>query len=135
MHEFYEYTKTSIDLFSNETVPQPLSVPEPPHLLRLRTDLERFTQELTSLIRSCSKTDISDGRSKVSRLKWLRRKKDIVGLSTRCRDLRSHLERAITSLLLQVQRYVLHTVKLDRLVYNNMVGTMELFFMSCMPMS
>ena len=135
MHEFYEYTKTSIDLFSNEVLPRPISVPEPPYLLRLRTDLEGFAQELIRLIGSCSKIDVSDGQSKISRLKWLRRKKEIVGLSTRCHDLRCHLERAITPLLLQVQRYVLRNVKIERLIYSKLIGIMESSFMSCMLMS
>ena len=106
MNEYYGYVKTTIGLFSPENVPAPLSVPEPPSLRRLRTDLEVFTQDLQRLIESCSVIDAREGEPKISRLKWLRNKNKIVDLSRRCRDLRHHLEGAITPLVLQVQRYV-----------------------------
>lgn len=104
MNAYYEYLKSNIDLFSSRNVPEPQTVPEPPYLYNLRMDLERFIQKLRSLIEGCSKAKGTDGQLKASKLKWFRKKGDVIDMRNQCRELNHRLELAATPFLLRVQR-------------------------------
>jgi hypothetical protein len=100
----YDHLKTSLDLFSSDSVPSAVAISEPPYLRNLRLDFESFVQKLNDLARDCT---TQNGRHmKAMKLKWFRRKAEVIALRDRCRALARQLEFAVSTFQLSVLQSV-----------------------------
>ncbi|KAI0865746.1 hypothetical protein F4860DRAFT_509626 [Xylaria cubensis] len=87
---FYQHMKANINLFSGEHNTALLRVDEPPYFKLIRRDFESLIVSLQELADSCL---IDEGNSlKVSKLRWWKRRKNVIKLREECYKQRQRLQ-------------------------------------------